>query len=284
MQKNIKETLRRHAFSFSHSLGQNFLLDRHILEQIAEISELNKDSCVLEIGAGAGTLTASLAKRAKHVVALEVDRALIPVLNETLEEYDNVSILNLDVMKTDIAQLAQEQFGKGVRFSVVANLPYYITSPVLIRLLEPSLPVDKIVVMVQKEVAQRICASPGGKEYGALSIAAQYYMSAQIAMHVPADQFFPPPKVDSALVLLQRRETPPVNVKCEKEFFRTVRACFAMRRKTLANNLCTGYGLSKQEALEIIDQLGWKQTVRTEELSMQDLASLSNLLGERSEI
>lgn len=278
MQKKIDSALKRNHFRFSHSLGQNFILREEILQEIVALSQITDAECVLEIGAGAGTLTYFLCEKAAKVLAFEIDRALLPVLHEILEPFGNVRIINEDIMKADLPALTEEYFGKNA-FSVVANLPYYITTPVLMLLLESALPIAGITVMVQKEVAERIVASAGCKDYGALTLAVQYRMDAQIVLEVPASAFLPAPKVDSAVILLKKRKEPPVRVVSEQLFFQTVKAAFSMRRKTMANNLCASFGLSKERARIILEKLGLNPSVRGEALDMEQLAALSNALA-----
>lgn len=275
-----EKLLKQHQFRFSHSLGQNFITDEAILENIVDNAGLPENAQVLEIGAGAGTLTCTLAKRCRKVVALEIDSNLLPILRVVLHGHDNVTLLHADIMKTDLTALWQEAFG-GEPFYVVANLPYYITTPVLMMLLEPALPIEGITVMVQKEVALRIAALPGGKEYGALSVAVQYRMAAQVAFEVPAAMFNPPPKVDSAVVVLKRLTQPPVAPKSEQMFFRVVKSAFAMRRKTMSNNLCAAFSLSKQDAQTLLEAAGIPAGARGETLSMAQMALLADLILEK---
>ncbi len=272
-----QQLLAQHHFRFSHSLGQNFILDDAVLARIVQSARLPRQAQVLEIGAGAGTLTKALAENCKKVVALEIDEHLLPILRVVLEGHDNVTLLHADIMKTDLTALWQEHF-RGEPFYVVANLPYYITTPVLMMLLEPSLPIAGITVMVQKEVAQRIAAHPGGKDYGALSVAVQYRMAAQLAFEVPAALFSPPPKVDSAVVTLTRLAQPPVSPKDEAIFFRVVKSAFAMRRKTMANNLCASFSLEKAKAQQVLETAGIAAGARGETLGMADMARIADLL------
>jgi len=278
MQKRIDNALKRHGFRFTHSLGQNFILSEQILQRIVDLSGITGADCVMEIGAGAGTLTYFLCQKAKKVLAFEIDRALLPVLGEVLSPFGNVRIVGEDVMKADLAALTREAFG-AVPFCVVANLPYYITTPVLMLLLESDLPIGSITVMVQKEVAQRITAEAGCKDYGALTLAVQYRMEAQIVLEVPAQAFTPPPKVDSAVILLKRRREAPVALISEELFFKTVKAAFAMRRKTMANNLCASFGLCKEDMKNLLEASGLNPAIRGEALDMQQMAGLSNALA-----
>lgn len=279
--QTINYIKKKYGFNMSKGLGQNFLCDPNVLEQIVGAAALAKDSGALEIGPGIGVLTAQLAKNTKKTVAVEIDSRLLTVLGETLSEYNNIEIINADIMKTDIAKLIQNHFADCTSASVVANLPYYITTPILTRLLEtPRLNVKNIVVMVQKEVAQRLCAQPGTKSYSALSVLVAYHCAAEIITVVPASSFAPPPRVDSAVVRLSMLAEPPVCPLDEKAFFKTVRAAFGQRRKTLVNALCGSnmYAHSKEEIQNIITGLGFKKTVRGEELSLAEFCMLSDAL------
>jgi 16S rRNA (adenine1518-N6/adenine1519-N6)-dimethyltransferase len=277
MERNINEYLKQHGFRFSHSLGQNFIVDEDILSRIVESSGIGGDDCVVEIGAGAGTLTRRLCESAKRVLTFEIDSSLVPILKQILITCENYLLINEDIMKADLPVLTKDYFG-GAPFHVVANLPYYITTPVLMMLLESEMPIDSATVMVQKEVARRIVAKEGNKDYGALTIAVQYRMSAQIAMEVPAARFIPPPKVDSAVVVLKRHKTPPVHLESEAMFFRLVQSAFAMRRKTMANNLCASFSMSKDQAKALLVSLGHSPLVRGEDLSLEQMAQLANAI------
>ncbi|MGI5900382.1 MAG: 16S rRNA (adenine(1518)-N(6)/adenine(1519)-N(6))-dimethyltransferase RsmA [Christensenellales bacterium] len=277
MERKISEHLKQHGFRFSHSLGQNFIVDEDILGSIVESSGIGKDDCVMEIGAGAGTLTQRLCASAKSVLAFEIDSSLIPIIRQMLITCDNYLLINEDIMKADLPGLTNDYFG-GSPFHVVANLPYYITTPVLMLLLESEMPIDSVTVMVQKEVARRIVAKEGGKDYGALTIAVQYRMEAHIAMEVPAARFMPPPKVDSAVVVLKRHKSPPVQLEDEALFFRLVKSAFAMRRKTMANNLCASFAMEKDQAKALLISLGHDPLIRGEGLSLKELAQLSNAI------
>lgn len=274
--KNIKTILERHGFHFSKSLGQNFLTERWVCENIVSESQVTKDDVVIEIGPGIGPLTSVLAESAQKVVAVEIDRALLPVLDETLAEYDNVKIINSDIMKCDLSKLIAEEFGDR-KPKVCANLPYYITTPIISHLIE-SKRFSSITTMIQKEVAERICAAPKSSEYGAFTVFAQYYTEPEFLFKVSADCFIPRPKVESAVIRLNMRETPAVNVKSEDFFFRVVKAAFAQRRKQLANSLHSALKdvIEKEEILNILTSLGHKPTVRGEELSIEDFAKLSD--------
>lgn len=265
---------------FQKKFGQNFLIDTHVLDKIIRAAEIDKDDMVLEIGPGIGTMTQYLACAAKKVVAVEIDRALIPILEDTLEGYDNVRIINEDVLKVDIRALAEEE-NSGRPVKVVANLPYYITTPIIMGLFENHVPVKSITVMVQKEVADRMQVGPGTKDYGALSLAVQYYAKPYIVANVPPNCFMPRPKVGSAVIRLERHEKPPVEVKDEKLMFRLIRASFNQRRKTLANGLKNSPELDfeKEQIEEAILSLGKGASVRGEALTLEEFAALANELG-----
>ena len=264
---------------FQKKFGQNFLIDTHVLDKIIRAAEIGKDDCVLEIGPGIGTMTQYLACAAKKVIAVEIDRALIPILEDTLDGYDNVKIINEDVLKVDIGKLAEKENG-GNPLKVVANLPYYITTPIIMGLFENHVPLKSITVMVQKEVADRMQTGPGSKDYGALSLAVQYYAKPYIVANVPPNCFMPRPKVGSAVIRLERYEEPPVSVENERLMFRIIRASFNQRRKTLANGLKNSAELdfTKEEIEESIDRLGKGASVRGEALTLEEFANLSNIL------
>ncbi len=272
----IKDIARRYGFVFKKGLGQNFLSSQEVLEEIAEAAEIDGGG-VIEIGPGFGVLTNELCKRAKKVVALELDENLIPILEDTLGEYDNIKVINKDVLKADVRALIDEEFG-GETVSVAANLPYYITTPIITGLIESKLPLKNIVVMVQKEVADRICAKPATKDYGAISVMCQYYAEVETITVVPADLFVPPPKVDSAVVKMVMRDTPAVMPKDEIVFFKTVKAAFSQRRKTLLNCLSANFPKSKEELTEILEGVGIDPRRRGETLSLDEFCNLSNLL------
>ena len=278
--QNTIAVLQKYNFTFQKKFGQNFLIDTHVLDKIIRSAEITKDDMVLEIGPGIGTMTQYLACAAGKVVAVEIDKALIPILEDTLEGYDNVQIINNDVLKVDIAKLAQEQNG-GRPIKVVANLPYYITTPIIMGLFENHVPLKSITVMVRKEVADRMQVGPGTKDYGALSLAVQYYASPYIVANVPPNCFMPRPKVGSAVIRLERYEEPPVQVDDEKLMFKIIRASFNQRRKTLANGLKNSPELhfTKEQIETAIDQLGKGASVRGEALSLEEFAKLSNLLS-----
>ena len=277
--KKTIEVLQKYNFNFQKKFGQNFLIDTNILEEIIEAAEISQDDFVLEIGPGIGTMTQYLCESAREVVAVEIDTNLIPILKDTLSEYDNVTVLNQDILKVDINKLATEQnIGKPIK--VVANLPYYITTPIIMGLFESHVPIDSITIMVQKEVADRMQEGPGSKDYGALSLAVQYYAKPEIVVNVPPSCFMPQPKVGSAVIRLTRHEAPPVDVVNEKRLFQIIRASFNQRRKTLANGLNNfgSFGLSKEEIQESITELGVPVNVRGEALTLEQFAKLSNII------
>ena len=280
---NPQETiavLQKYNFAFQKKFGQNFLIDPRVLEKIIKAAEITEDDCVLEIGPGIGTMTQHLACAAKKVIAVEIDRALIPILQDTLSGWDNVKIINEDVMKVDLAKLAEEENG-GKPLKVVANLPYYITTPIIMGLFENHVPLKSITVMVQKEVADRMQVGPGTKDYGALSLAVQYYAKPYIVANVPPNCFMPRPKVGSAVIRLERYEEPPVKVKDEKLMFRIIRASFNQRRKTLANGLKNFAELdfTKEEIAAAIAGIGKDPGVRGETLTLEEFARLADELG-----
>ena len=278
--QNTIAVLQKYNFSFQKKFGQNFLIDTHVLDKIIRSAEITKDDFVLEIGPGIGTMTQYLACAAREVVAVEIDKALIPILEDTLSSYDNVTVINEDVLKLDIVKLAQERNG-GKPIKVVANLPYYITTPIIMGLFESHVPVQSITVMVQKEVADRMQVGPGTKDYGALSLAVQYYAKPYIAANVPPNCFMPRPKVGSAVIRLECHEEPPVQVKDEKLMFRIIRASFNQRRKTLANGLKNSpeISLSREGIEQAIAELGKGASVRGEALNLEEFAILSKIVG-----
>ena len=268
----IKDIAERFGFSFSKGLGQNFLLDKSVLEDIVDAAQ--PEEGVLEVGPGFGVLTRELAKASKKVVSIELDKRLFPVLDYTLEEFSNVKIIEGDVLKINISKILEEEFSKK-QISVAANLPYYITTPIITMLLEGDFPIKRIVVMVQKEVAKRLCADAGSKDYGAISFLCNYYTKPRIVTVVPAGSFYPAPKVDSAVVCLEVCEKPNVEVSDQKLFFRIVKAAFAQRRKTLLNCLVNGFGLDKQTISESIEKCGINPGIRGEKLGIEEFAALS---------
>ena len=278
--QNTIEVLQKYQFTFQKKFGQNFLIDTHVLDKVIRAAEITKDDMVLEIGPGIGTMTQYLSCAAGKVTAVEIDKTLIPILEDTLEGFDNVTVLNEDILKVDIARLMEEQNG-GRPIKVVANLPYYITTPIIMGLFEQQVPVKSITVMVQKEVADRMQTGPGSKDYGALSLAVQYYAKPYIVANVPPNCFIPRPKVGSAVIRLERYEKPPVQVEDEKLMFRLIRASFNQRRKTLANGLKNSPELfyGKEEIEQAIQELGRGATIRGEALSLEEFAALSNILS-----
>ena len=282
--QNTIEILQKYNFNFQKKFGQNFLIDEHVLDKIIRAAEITKDDYVLEIGPGIGTMTQYLACAAREVTAVEIDRALIPILEDTLKEYDNVSIINEDILKVDIAALAKEKNG-GRPIKVVANLPYYITTPIIMGLFESHVPLESITVMVQKEVADRMQVGPGTKDYGALSLAVQYYAEPYIVANIPPNCFMPRPAVGSAVIRLTRHQKPPVEVMDEKLMFRLIRASFNQRRKTLANGLKNSgeLNLSKEVITAAIEKLGKGSSVRGEALDLEEFARLTNIIKEEME-
>ena len=279
--KNTIEIIQKYEFMFQKKFGQNFLIDTHVLEKIINAAGVTKDDCVLEIGPGIGTMTQYLAENARQVVAVEIDRNLIPILGETLAAWDNVTIINEDILKVDIRELA-DRYNGGRPIKVVANLPYYITTPIIMGLFESGVPIDNITVMVQKEVADRMKEGPGSKDYGALSLAVQYYARPEIVANVPPNCFIPRPNVGSAVIRLTRHTDPPVTVRDEKLMFKLIRASFNQRRKTLQNGWSNSSELSfsKEEIAGAIRAMGLSPTVRGEALTLEQFAGLSNLLSE----
>lgn len=273
-------TIKKYDFAFQKKFGQNFLIDEHVLNKIIAAAGVTKEDMVLEIGPGFGTMTQYLSENAREVVAVEIDKELIPVLNDTLSDYDNVTIINEDILKIDIEKLVQERNG-GNPIKVVANLPYYITTPIIMGLLENHVPVDNITVMVQKEVAMRMQAKPGTKDYGALSLAVQYYTKPYIAANVPPNCFIPRPNVGSAVIRLELFDEPPVNVKDEKMMFSIIRASFNQRRKTLQNSIVNG-GLpfTKEQISKALGKMELADTIRGEALSLEQFAKLTDILTE----
>lgn len=280
--KNTIEVLQKYDFVFQKKFGQNFLIDSHVLDKIVSAAGITKDDFVLEIGPGIGTMTQYLAASARKVFAVEIDKALIPILEDTLKEFDNVQVINQDILKVDIKKLAEEH-NDGKPIKVVANLPYYITTPIIMGLFESQVPIDSITVMVQKEVADRMKVGPGTKDYGALSLAVQYYAEPYIVANVPPNCFMPRPKVGSAVIRLTRHEKPPVEVADEKLMFRLIRASFNQRRKTLANGLNNSPELSysKEEIQQTIEKCGFKAGIRGEALTLEDFVKLANVFSEK---
>ncbi|MCR4749513.1 MAG: 16S rRNA (adenine(1518)-N(6)/adenine(1519)-N(6))-dimethyltransferase RsmA [Lachnospiraceae bacterium] len=275
---NTIEVLKKYNFTFQKKYGQNFLIDTHVLEKIVLESQITHDDCVLEIGPGIGTMTQYLAESAKRVVAVEIDKALIPILEDTLGDYENVTVINDDILKTDIQKICDE-YNDGRPIKVVANLPYYITTPIIMGLFESHVPIKSITIMVQKEVADRMQEGPGSKEYGALSLAVQYYAKPEIVAEVSPNCFIPRPNVGSAVIKLTRYEKAPVDVKDERFMFNIIRASFNQRRKTLANGLANGgLGLTREQVTAALEKMNVSVTVRGEALTLEQFAMLSNLL------
>ena len=280
--QNTIEVLQKYRFNFQKKFGQNFLIDTHVLDKIIDASGVTEDDFEMEIGPGIGTMTQYLCERAREVVAVEIDKNLIPILSDTLKNYSNVTVINEDILKLDICKLAEEK-NQGKPIKVVANLPYYITTPIIMGLFESHVPIDSITIMVQKEVAERMQEKPGSKEYGALSLAVQYYAKPEIVANVPPNCFMPRPNVGSAVIRLTRHEKPPVEVEDEKLMFRIIRASFNQRRKTLANGLNNSpeIHLPKEVIQESIVSLGVPENIRGEALSLEQFAELSNEMGQR---
>ncbi|WP_195557972.1 16S rRNA (adenine(1518)-N(6)/adenine(1519)-N(6))-dimethyltransferase RsmA [Eubacterium ventriosum] len=276
-----KEIINKYSFAFQKKFGQNFLIDSNVLESIIRGAEITKDDFVLEIGPGIGTMTQYLCEAARQVVAVEIDKMLIPILEDTLSEYDNVEVINQDVLKVDIKSLAEEK-NNGKPIKVVANLPYYITTPIIMGLFESGVPIDSITIMVQKEVADRMQTGPGSKDYGALSLAVQYYATAKVILNVSATCFMPRPNVDSAVIKLTRHKEPTVNVADEKLMFKIIRASFNQRRKTLVNGLKNSPELSfsKEQIVKAVEKIGKPETIRGEALTLEEFAELANAFTE----
>lgn len=281
--QNTIKVLQKYHFNFQKKFGQNFLIDTHVLEKIIEAAGVTKEDFVLEIGPGIGTMTQYLCENAREVAAVEIDKNLIPILEDTLSEYDNVEVINQDILKVDINKLAQEK-NQGRPIKVVANLPYYITTPIIMGLFESHVPIDSITIMVQKEVADRMQVGPGTKDYGALSLAVQYYAKPQIVANVPPNCFMPRPNVGSAVIRLTRHKEVPVQAEDEKLMFRIIRASFNQRRKTLANGLKNSgeLSLSKELIEESIEELGVPANIRGETLTLEQFAALSNIIYHKS--
>lgn len=275
--------LQKYGFNFQKKFGQNFLIDGRILDQIMDAAEITEDDCVLEIGPGIGTMTQLLCERARHVVAVEIDSNLIPILEDTLSSYSNVTVIHGDILKVDIQALVDE-YNEGKPIKVVANLPYYITTPIIMGLFEIHVPLKSITIMVQKEVADRMKVGPGTKDYGALSLAVQYYAEPKVMVHVPANCFMPRPNVDSTVIRLTRHDHQIVDVEDEKYLFAVIRASFNQRRKTLANGLTNAgnLGVTREMVQETLEEMGQSATVRGEQLSLEQFADLSNRLYKKT--
>ena len=277
-RKNTSEIIQKYQFDFRKKFGQNFLIDNSILDKIVEAADITRQDCVLEIGPGIGTMTQRLAEEAGEVVAVEIDKNLMPILEETLAGYDNVTVLNEDILKVDIHQIVADHGGRPIK--VVANLPYYITTPIIMTLFESHVPLKSVTVMVQKEVADRMQVGPGTKDYGALSLAVQYYAKPEIITRVPAACFMPRPNVDSTVIRLTRYEKPPVETQDEEWLFAVIRASFNQRRKTLANGLANaaGLGVNRQQVEGVLAEMGLSATIRGETLKLERFSELSDRL------
>lgn len=269
----IKDVMGRHGFNFSKALGQNFIINPDVCPKIAELGGAEENTGVIEIGAGVGVLTAELAKRAKKVVCIEIDKRLLPVLDETLSDFDNIEIINEDVLKVDLHKLIEEKF-PGMRVVVCANLPYYITSPIIMMLLESNLPIESITVMVQKEAGDRLCAEVGSRDAGAVTTAVNYYAEAQKLFDVSRGCFMPSPKVDSMVIKLDLRKEKLFDLKDEKKFFRLVKSAFGQRRKTASNSISAGMGIPKGEVISALERAGFDANVRAEKFTMEDFKRL----------
>ena len=277
--KNTIEIIQKYGFNFQKKFGQNFLIDTHVLVRIIEESGITKDDCVLEIGPGIGTMTQYLCENTREVIAVEIDKALIPILEDTLSEYDNVTVINDDILKVDVQKIVDEKNG-GKPIKVVANLPYYITTPIIMGLFESHLPLKSITIMVQKEVADRMQVGPGTKDYGALSLAVQYYAKPEIVANVPPNCFMPRPNVGSAVIRLTKYEEPPVYVENEEFMFSLIRATFNQRRKTLVNAIgnAPNLNITKEQVTEVLSEMGESATVRGETFTLEKFAEFSNKL------
>lgn len=278
----IKEILSKYGFTFSKALGQNFLINPSVCPRMAEYGGAEKGVGVIEVGPGIGVLTCELAKRADKVVAVELDKRLLPVLDETLAEFDNIKVVNDDILKIDLKKLIEDEFA-GMEVVVCANLPYYITSPVIMKLLEDKLPIKALTVMVQKEAAQRICAEVGTRQSGAVTVAVNYYSTPQLLFNVSAGSFMPAPKVDSAVIRLDILEEPRVQLKNEKLFFRIIKSAFGQRRKTLSNSLSSGLSLPKGDIINALETADVPANYRAEQLTMQQLADIANAVAQITE-
>lgn len=274
----VRRVMEKHGVTFNKGLGQNFLTDPEICPAMADCAELSENTCVIEIGPGVGVLTAELAKRAGKVLSFEVDRRLLPVLNETLSEFDNVEIINADILKVDLKQLIEEKC-EGFDIAVCANLPYYITSPIIMSLLESRLPIKTVTVMVQKEAGERLCAEVGSRKSGAVTVAVTYFSKPEMLFFVPRTAFLPPPNVDSCVIKLKIRKEPPVAPKSEEFFFKVVKAAFSQRRKTAENSISAGLHINKDAVGNALENVGLLKNVRAENLTMEDFAALSDILG-----
>jgi len=281
--QTIKYIMEKYGFRFSKSLGQNFLINEQVIEDIMDGAEVGEEDCILEVGPGIGVMTHALAERADKVVSVEIDSSLLPVLDETLAPFDNVKVVNNDILKVDVRQLIEDEFG-GKSPKVVANLPYYVTTPIIMMFLEEGLPVTDIVVMIQKEVADRIVADPGNKIYGALSVAVQFYAEPAVIVKAPKGMFMPQPKVDSVVVRMKLRDKPKVDVQNRKLFFRVVKAAFGMRRKTLLNALSAGLNCSKELVTEVMASCDIDPKRRGETLSIEEFGQLADAFDSTGQV
>ncbi|MEG1411175.1 MAG: 16S rRNA (adenine(1518)-N(6)/adenine(1519)-N(6))-dimethyltransferase RsmA [Terrisporobacter sp.] len=278
--RKTKEVVDKHGFKFSKSLGQNFLIDDNVIDRILEGARLTEGDKIIEVGPGIGTLTREMGKVADKVVAIEIDKTLIPILKDTLDEFENVEVINKDILRVDVEELVEEKLSGGP-VKLVANLPYYITTPIVMKFLEEDIPVTDIVVMVQKEVADRMNAVPGTKDYGALSVAVQYYCDTEIVAKAPRHMFIPQPNVDSTVIGLHVREEKKYKVDSEEMFFKTVKAGFGQRRKTLLNALGTLGFLTKDEIREVLNEANIDEKRRGETLSIEEFANLANVVNKK---
>jgi 16S rRNA (adenine1518-N6/adenine1519-N6)-dimethyltransferase len=280
LMAKTKEIINRYDFAFKKNFGQNFLIDERVLNKIIAAADITEEDTVLEVGPGIGTLTQALAKSAKKVIAVEIDKTLVPILGEVLADYNNIEIINNDILKVDVAELAEQNGGKALK--LVANLPYYITTPIIMGILEQKLPVESITVMIQKEVALRMQAAPSTKDYGALSLAVQYYCEPYLVANVPQNCFMPRPNVDSAVIRLTPHKNPPVVAKNEQLMFKLIKVAFSQRRKTLLNCIFNSneWGLDKEQIASLLVQCGFDERVRGETLTLEDFARLSDTLND----
>ena len=272
---DIKYILKKHGFETSKSLGQNFIINGEICPRMVEEAGVSETDCVLEIGTGIGVLTAELCKRAKSVAAIEIDKRLPDILADTLADFDNFTLIEGDAMKLNLKEVIESIFGKGEKIKICANLPYYITSPIIMKLLEERLPIESITVMVQKEAGERLCAEVGSKNAGAVTAAVNYYAEAEELFSVGRENFYPSPKVQSEVIKLTLREKPPVEVEDEKQFFRVVRAAFSQRRKSASNSLSAALGIPKAQIIKMLENLGFESSIRAEKFTMQDFAAIT---------
>jgi 16S rRNA (adenine1518-N6/adenine1519-N6)-dimethyltransferase len=282
LMAKTKEIINRYDFAFKKNFGQNFLVDERVLNKIISAADITEDDTVLEVGPGIGTLTQALARAAGKVIAVEIDKTLVPILGEVLSDFDNIEIINEDILKVDVAAIAEANGGKPLK--LVANLPYYITTPIIMGILEKKLPVESITVMIQKEVAMRMQASPSTKDYGALSLAVQYYCEPYLVANVPQNCFMPRPNVDSAVIKLTPHKNPPVQAENEELMFKLIKTAFSQRRKTLLNCIFNSgeWGMSKEEIASFLTENGFDERIRGEKLTLSDFARLSDVLNKKA--